>query len=162
MHITKGTDYVSARALQVVFIYHKKRRHNISWVVIIMELQHTNWSCYYSYQRAVLWVWIICLRHLYEKKSSSVKFWHSVETCLSVFPVRHNWISTVCNAFSLLHIFYLMDPCFPWTYVYFRHCHFHKCILYMHLDLGIRTVGEEKDVKFYYGPRIYQFHLPLG
>jgi len=42
MHITKGTVYVSAKALQVVFIYHKKRRHNISWVIVIMELKHTN------------------------------------------------------------------------------------------------------------------------
>jgi len=64
MHITKGTVYISAKALQVIFIYHKKRRHNISWVIVIMELKHADWSCYYSYRRAVLWVWIICLLHL--------------------------------------------------------------------------------------------------
>lgn len=32
----------------------------------------------------------------------------------------------------------------------------------MRMDLGIRTVSGEKDVKFYYGPRIYPFHLVMG
>jgi hypothetical protein len=32
----------------------------------------------------------------------------------------------------------------------------------MHMDLSIKTVGEEKDVKFYHGPRIYPFQLLMG
>jgi hypothetical protein len=32
----------------------------------------------------------------------------------------------------------------------------------MHLGLSIKTVGEEKDVKFYHGLRIYPFQLLIG